>query len=128
MLQVAVLLVALLACWLFVRIGQRRIDDRKYPPLSKTALRDGFTPGLSSAWMTYAGVAAICALSAVGGVLMPEVPPFTGRWAGTHALLYELFGPYGWSGIFAMAALAFAIQARGKYEEGAAQRRKSKAP
>jgi hypothetical protein len=126
--QVGLILVALLALWLFVRIGQRRVDNSKSPPLPKTALSDGFVPGLTSAWMPYAGTAAICALSAVGGVLMPEVPPFTGRWAGAHALLYELLGPYGWSGIFAMAALAFAIQARGKYEEGAAQRRKLKAP
>jgi hypothetical protein len=128
MIEVALLLVALLALWLFVRIVQRRIESCKPVPLSETALKRGFIPGLASGWMPYPGVTAICALTAIGGVLAPEAPPFTGRWSGTRALLYELFGPYGWSALFALAAAAFATQAVAKYEEGGVQRREQKAP
>ena len=124
MVLVALFFVAMLALWLFVRIDQRRLKDSRLPPLFKKSLDGGFTPGLTTSWMPYAGIAAACALTAINGFINPEMPPFTGRWSDVRALLHAVFGPYGWSGVFTVGAIAFAIQAVAKYEEGAAQRRK----
>lgn len=124
MVSVALFFVAMLALWLFVRIDQRRLKDSKSPTLSRKSLDGGFTPGLTTSWMPFAGIAAACALSAINGFINPEIPPFSGRWSGARALLHAAFGPYGLSGVFTVGAIASAIQAVAKYEEGAAQRRK----
>lgn len=105
--EVALLLLALIALLGFVRWDLRRIERSAVP----TEVARSPRTFESTKWLAYFGLALIGAMAAIDQALHPPAPPFTGKWSFLWRALHESFGAYGPAGFSALVAIAFSAAA-----------------
>ncbi len=99
------ILTSLAALAFFIVWDSRRLSRSRPAPLSRGALKQGFTPRGLIAWHFWLGMGLVVALLAWLEWETPSNPPFSGRWGWLHQGMYEAFGARGIFGMFASMAI-----------------------
>lgn len=95
MIAVLILLLFLLGLWAFIVWDRKLLSDTEENPMSREAMKKGFTPSGVVAWQVWISLGTVSAFLAFTEWRTPSHPPFSGRWSWVNASIYQIFGEKG---------------------------------
>lgn len=108
MFAVAVFVVVLIAFWVYVRWGGKRLREAPVVPLERAEMEAGYKPRAIARWPVFLAVAFFAVLLSFVEWQAPSRPPFTGRWSAVNAVVFEALGETGLLAVYIVAAAVFA--------------------